>query len=93
MRLQRRATAAFIKHRRHRLDAAHGHLSQLCARWPVHLAVEDSADCVNRRSSNVRRARFAVEEVVDLTLAFYRRNYIEGLFLSSGRRTRNRATF
>jgi putative DNA modification/repair radical SAM protein len=40
--------------------------------------------CINRRSSNVRRARFTVEEVVDLTLAFYRRNYIEGLFLSSG---------
>ena len=40
--------------------------------------------CINRKSSNVRRARFTVEEVVDLTLAFYRRNYIEGLFLSSG---------
>jgi putative DNA modification/repair radical SAM protein len=40
--------------------------------------------CINRKSSNVRRARFTVEEVVALTLAFYRRNYIEGLFLSSG---------
>jgi putative DNA modification/repair radical SAM protein len=40
--------------------------------------------CINRKSSNVRRARFTVEEVVGLTLAFYRRNYIEGLFLSSG---------
>lgn len=40
--------------------------------------------CINRKSSNVRRARFTVEEVVQLTLAFYRRNYIEGLFLSSG---------
>jgi putative DNA modification/repair radical SAM protein len=40
--------------------------------------------CINRKSSNVRRARFTVEEVVKLTLAFYRRNYIEGLFLSSG---------
>jgi putative DNA modification/repair radical SAM protein len=40
--------------------------------------------CVNRASSNVRRARFTVEEVVALTLDFYRRNYIEGLFLSSG---------
>lgn len=40
--------------------------------------------CVNRKSSNVRRARFTVQEVVDLTLSFYRRNYIEGLFLSSG---------
>lgn len=44
----------------------------------------DCAYCVNRRSSNTPRARFTVEEVVDLTLAFYRRNYIEGLFLSSG---------
>ena len=40
--------------------------------------------CINRRSSNVRRARFSAQEVVQLTLAFYRRNYIEGLFLSSG---------
>ncbi|HEX8446013.1 MAG TPA: putative DNA modification/repair radical SAM protein [Sphingomonas sp.] len=40
--------------------------------------------CINRKSSNVRRARFSAEEVVNLTLAFYRRNYIEGLFLSSG---------
>src|SRR3954447_15636092 len=44
----------------------------------------DCAYCVNRRSSNVRRARFSVDEVVDLTVAFYKRNYIEGLFLSSG---------
>jgi putative DNA modification/repair radical SAM protein len=40
--------------------------------------------CINRRSSNVQRARFTVEEVVTLTLGFYRRNCIEGLFLSSG---------
>ncbi len=40
--------------------------------------------CINRRSSNVPRARFTVDEVVRLTLAFYRRNCIEGLFLSSG---------
>jgi putative DNA modification/repair radical SAM protein len=46
--------------------------------------VFDCAFCINRRSSNVRRARFSVAEVVDLTLSFYRRNYIEGLFLSSG---------
>jgi putative DNA modification/repair radical SAM protein len=44
----------------------------------------DCAYCINRKSSNVRRARFAAEEVVRLTLAFYKRNYIEGLFLSSG---------
>lgn len=40
--------------------------------------------CINRKSSNVRRARFTADEVVKLTLAFYKRNYIEGLFLSSG---------
>ena len=44
----------------------------------------DCAYCINRKSSNVRRARFTAEEVVRLTLAFYKRNYIEGLFLSSG---------
>ena len=44
----------------------------------------DCAYCVNRVSSNVRRARFTVDEVVWLTTEFYRRNYIEGLFLSSG---------
>ena len=44
----------------------------------------DCAYCINRKSSNVRRARFAAEEVVRLTLEFYKRNYIEGLFLSSG---------
>ncbi|WP_281826084.1 putative DNA modification/repair radical SAM protein [Jannaschia rubra] len=46
--------------------------------------VFDCAYCVNRVSSNVPRARFTVEEVVWLTTEFYRRNYIEGLFLSSG---------
>ncbi|WP_174287342.1 putative DNA modification/repair radical SAM protein [Sphingomonas bacterium] len=40
--------------------------------------------CINRKSSNVRRARFTAKEAVDLTIAFYKRNYIEGLFLSSG---------
>ena len=40
--------------------------------------------CINRKSSNVRRARFTAQEVVNLTLAFYKRSYIEGLFLSSG---------
>jgi putative DNA modification/repair radical SAM protein len=46
--------------------------------------VFDCAYCINRRSSNVKRARFSVQEVVDLTINFYKRNYIEGLFLSSG---------
>src|ERR1700749_2896683 len=44
----------------------------------------DCLYCVNRSSRNVQRARFTVEEVVQLTLDFYKRNYIEGLFLSSG---------
>lgn len=44
----------------------------------------DCKYCINRVSSDVRRARFTVDEVVKLTLDFYRRNYIEGLFLSSG---------
>ena len=44
----------------------------------------DCLYCINRRSSDVRRARFTPGEVVRLTLDFYRRNYIEGLFLSSG---------
>ena len=46
--------------------------------------VFDCHYCVNRKSSNVQRARFTPQEVADLTLAFYKRNYIEGLFLSSG---------
>lgn len=50
----------------------------------TNFCIYDCAYCINRASSNVRRARFTVEEVVELTLNFYRRNYIEGLFLSSG---------
>lgn len=46
--------------------------------------IYDCAYCVSRRSSEVKRAAFKVQEVVDLTLNFYKRNYIEGLFLSSG---------
>lgn len=44
----------------------------------------DCAYCVTRRSNDIKRAAFKVQEVVDLTINFYRRNYIEGLFLSSG---------
>lgn len=46
--------------------------------------IYDCAYCINRRSNDIRRATFTVEELVDLTIEFYRRNYIEGLFLSSG---------
>ena len=46
--------------------------------------IYDCAYCVNRRSNDVPRATLAVSELVELTMEFYRRNYIEGLFLSSG---------
>lgn len=46
--------------------------------------IYNCAYCVTRRSNDVKRAAFTVQEVVDLTINFYRRNYIEGLFLSSG---------
>lgn len=44
----------------------------------------DCAYCVSRKSNDIKRAAFTIQEVVDLTINFYRRNYIEGLFLSSG---------
>lgn len=46
--------------------------------------IYDCAFCVSRKSNDVKRAAFTVDEVVALTMNFYRRNYIEGLFLSSG---------
>jgi putative DNA modification/repair radical SAM protein len=50
----------------------------------TNFCIYDCQYCINRRSSDVRRARFTPDEVVTLTMDFYRRNYIEGLFLSSG---------
>src|SRR3954471_14381567 len=50
----------------------------------TNFCIYDCSYCINRSSSNVRRARFSIDEVVKLTMTFYRRNYIEGLFLSSG---------
>lgn len=50
----------------------------------TNFCIYDCQYCVNRRTSNVPRARFAVAEVVKLTQDFYLRNYIDGLFLSSG---------
>ncbi|MFO1241762.1 MAG: putative DNA modification/repair radical SAM protein [Rickettsiales bacterium] len=50
----------------------------------TNFCIYDCKYCVNRVSSDVERARFTPEEVVKLTLDFYKRNYIEGLFLSSG---------
>jgi len=46
--------------------------------------IYDCAYCINRRSNDLPRATLSVSELVDLTIEFYRRNYIEGLFLSSG---------
>ena len=50
----------------------------------TNFCIYDCAYCVTRKSNDIQRAAFTVEEVVDLTINFYRRNYIEGLFLSSG---------
>jgi putative DNA modification/repair radical SAM protein len=50
----------------------------------TNFCIYDCAYCVSRRSNDIKRVAFTVEEVVDLTINFYRRNYIEGLFLSSG---------
>ena len=50
----------------------------------TNFCIYDCTYCINRASSNIARARFSVDEVVKLTIEFYRRNYIEGLFLSSG---------
>ncbi len=70
-----------------------GHLSGICHSWSedgrcisllkilmTNRCVFDCEYCLNRRSNQVPRASFTPEEVVDLTLEFYRRNYIEGLF-------------
>ena len=48
------------------------------------VCIYDCAYCINRRSNDIPRATLSVSELVDLTIEFYRRNYIEGLFLSSG---------
>lgn len=50
----------------------------------TNFCIYDCSYCVNRVSSQVRRAKFSIQEVVNLTMNFYKRNYIEGLFLSSG---------
>ncbi len=55
-----------------------------CSRPADNVCIFDCRYCINRKSSNVQRARFTVAEVEQLTLDFYRRNCIEGLFLSSG---------
>src|SRR5574340_659783 len=50
----------------------------------TNVCIYDCAYCVNRRSNDLPRAALTPEEVADLTISFYRRNYIEGLFLSTG---------
>ncbi len=50
----------------------------------TNVCIYDCAYCVSRKSNDIKRVGFTVEEVVSLTISFYRRNYIEGLFLSSG---------
>ncbi len=50
----------------------------------TNVCIYDCAYCVTRKSNDIKRAAFKIQEVVDLTINFYRRNYIEGLFLSSG---------
>ncbi|MDB5371215.1 MAG: putative modification/repair radical protein [Roseomonas sp.] len=64
--------------------APDGRCSSLLKVLLTNACVFDCAYCINRASADLPRARFTVEELVRLTLAFYRRNYIEGLFLSSG---------
>lgn len=50
----------------------------------INYCIYDCACCVNRRSNDVERTIFTIDELVSLTIEFYCRNYIEGLFLSSG---------
>lgn len=64
--------------------AADGRCISLLKVLMTNACIYDCRYCVNRRSNDSRRAAFAPRELADLTMAFYRRNYIEGLFLSSG---------
>ena len=64
--------------------AADGRCITLLKVLMTNVCVYDCAYCVNRASNEVPRAAFKPRELADLTIAFYRRNYIEGLFLSSG---------
>ena len=64
--------------------AADGRCITLLKVLMTNVCVYDCAYCVNRASNDVRRAAFKPRELAELTIAFFRRNYIEGLFLSSG---------
>ena len=63
--------------------AADGRCISLLKVLLTNYCIFDCAYCVNRLSNDVERAAFTLDEVADLTINFYRRNYIEGLFLSS----------
>lgn len=64
--------------------AADGRCISLLKLLMTNACIYDCKYCVNRRSNDTRRAAFTPEELAELTMHFYRRNYIEGLFLSSG---------
>ncbi|MDR0514694.1 MAG: putative DNA modification/repair radical SAM protein [Coriobacteriaceae bacterium] len=64
--------------------AADGRCITLLKVLQTNVCVYDCAYCVNRRSNDIVRAAFSPQELADLTMGFYRRNFIEGLFLSSG---------
>lgn len=64
--------------------AADGRCISLLKVMLTNYCIYDCAYCINRRSNDIRRATLSVSELVELTMEFYRRNYIEGLFLSSG---------
>jgi len=64
--------------------AADGRCISLLKIMLTNYCMFDCAYCINRRSNDIRRATLSVSELVNLTIEFYRRNYIEGLFLSSG---------
>lgn len=64
--------------------AADGRCIALLKVMLTNYCIYDCAYCINRRSNDIPRATLSVSEVVEITMEFYRRNYIEGLFLSSG---------
>ena len=64
--------------------AADGRCISLLKVLMTNASIYDCKYCVNRRSNDTRRAAFSPRELAQLTIQFYRRNYIEGLFLSSG---------
>lgn len=77
-------------------DIGNGDVSGICHSWGAdgrcisllkilmsNACIYDCKYCINRCSNNVKRATFTPREIADLTIQFYKRNYIEGLFLSS----------